>query len=640
MRPPLALLRTEDTGVSFQFTPWQRLFLAFQVCLPFDLQTSVDVDVPTLHELARYRPMEAKRQIPISCECTLGKGCIPDVTILNLPPAAGKTALSCALAGMIISTHWHRLLDEYKAKTSGCIVQGGATHVARLVLVGAGAATFEHFAKTLRRLVPTFGRFFPSTPMVVWSTMSKHHSVAAADPEALTFWVVPMKEINKVLRAHPTHQVAVCIEDELIGDTSRERSITFKSTILKRIIPQATPQALTTATKGQASWIKGFFGGELHPPSMIGDLIRFRQFTNATKAVEQLAKLDLCTTTVFRPFVSRDLASLMPPGMRVYPVRSRIQCMAAHLANLDSDMVPASLVNVVLNYLNGFLLSSESRLAIHAQLRNPVLHPEELAVTLEQAQSTRRDMDRSRLTRLAAKVRDFATECPICYSAPTEQGLRLYGCCGYCVCEECFHNNRTTTCPFCRTAVPSAIPRAAVETEPEEETVNAPIPVGESLEADLAQHTSQNNRIFDNLLATLKVMRTHQYKRTILVVQTPSYSTNNLDVFLNQSSVEQETGFELFRVDDLMGGKGTRFARVKQRFDSPDPTPMALVCFGIDARFVVGTDLGMADSVVTVGSVDEKLVTQTVFRSFRPMPMRDPTKYIAFVKIVAVRSRR
>lgn len=104
---------------------------------------------------------------------------------------------------------------------------------------------------------------------------------------------------------------------------------------------------------------------------------------------------------------------------------------------------------------------------------------------------------------------------------------------------------------------------------------------------------------------------------------------NVLDVY----ALSQRTLVEVIRVDLLLGGKALRFHEVKRRFDGPDPQALALLCFGNFEKFLVGTDLAHADSMVSVGHIGDHLLVQAMGRVFRPLRGRDPNKAIELYKI-------
>lgn len=644
---PPGLAADENTGISYNFTPWQRLYMAWQFKLPFDIYAHAKIDIPQLHEMARYRAGESKRQIPIEAMFTLSKGCAPDVVFVTLPTACGKTALVCGGAYMIVSAdNWDSLIEEYTMKKRGVLLASrpGNLMIARLIIVAAGGNTFAHFATTVRRLKPRLH----GVHVHVWEGTSKRFSVGdALLLDAIVFWVVPMKKLNEVLRTHPHIAVAVCIQDELVADTCKERTPTAKSPILKKIVAQATPHALVDATRGRSSWIQDFFEGYLQRPSEVASFMEFRQFSMATMTLRQAMKMELSSGTAFREWVRRDLQSLMPQGMMVHTIKSKMCTVAAHLHRLETEMVPANLFYVICHHIRSFFMSDESREALRVLLEGSVVRPEQVNQFMTTITSKFPDRsDRSSLDRLIQRMEEFTSSCPICFESPSS-GMRLYGCCGYCVCEGCATRaGLLQRCPFCRGNVPRQLPRSETgETQPPpislpepEDLVAPPVLQGLSLEDELCNCTSLRYRILDNLRRALFVLRAHQYKRILLIIETPD-ATNGQDLHLhfNADDLARETSIRIVRVDDSMSGQGTRFARIKQMFDSPDPAPMALLSEGVDPRVLIGTDLAFADAVVTVGKVKADILTQAIGRIFRPLPTRDNTRPVQFVKIFSSR---
>ena len=94
-----------------------------------------------------------------------------------------------------------------------------------------------------------------------------------------------------------------------------------------------------------------------------------------------------------------------------------------------------------------------------------------------------------------------------------------------------------------------------------------------------------------------------------------------------------EAVIRLVRVDDMLTGRGAAFSMVKRDFDSPNPQPMALLCYGMNDAFVVGTDLASADSVIVVGRVPDRILTQAMNRTLRPNDQRDNTRPLPQINI-------
>ena len=60
---------------------------------------------------------------------------------------------------------------------------------------------------------------------------------------------------------------------------------------------------------------------------------------------------------------------------------------------------------------------------------------------------------------------------------------------------------------------------------------------------------------------------------------------------------------------------------------------MALLSYQGSHRFLTGTDLTYADSIVTVGNIARATLTQALGRLFRPRASRDNARPIVMVRV-------
>lgn len=154
----------------------------------------------------------------------------------------------------------------------------------------------------------------------------------------------------------------------------------------------------------------------------------------------------------------------------------------------------------------------------------------------------------------------------------------------------------------------------------------------------LSPSTMRRNPQVTNLTLTLQRLPPG-CNRVLIVIERLNYSSD-LSVALNLSLLSNRTGFDIVRVDELLGGKGSQFAKVKAQFDSPNPAPMALLSFGMNEKFLAGTDLGNAKAFITVGNISESILIQTLGRVFRPVVGRDATQPVHMYTIHTPRMRR
>ena len=648
-RVPPGLGAHPDSGKSFNFGAWQRLAAAHWSSHLFDVRSRVEITSTNLRAIARYseHEMPRARKIPITSEMSMLEGSCPDKFICDLGTAGGKTSWSIAAAlSILIGDRYGHLKQEHLQKSMGTFVKGPPVpKVARMIVIAAAGMTFRHFVTTAQRIIPRVEAMDPTINICIWEKMGKQWSttIAASLPtNTIVIWVVPVERILEVLRHDSSVTIPIVITDEFSVKTPRERSHTDQSYVMKNMITQATPQALQDATRGNRSWLKDEFGGFLHAPSQLKYLVRNRSWNMAQQAAEQATKLDLMTLTPFRALVRDELRSMIPMGIRNTFVPSRRVTMASHLADSASDAVPANFMNVLLSQLSSFYLSDESRDRLTETLNENVVHPSRINEVLETVTSKYPHSDRGVIRRLQSRLTEFHRECPIC----KEESMidpNLFGCCGYCVCDDCyvFCNNR---CPFCRTEVRDTIPRAEIvdeetrrqiderERELLERANDEKYPAKTPDDVVLHPPGMHNKNVFANVTHSIHHLVHHGHKRLLIILERPMGGLD-LSLQLDIPRLSRVTGVDVTRVDNMLAGKATAFAKVKRNFDSPDPQPMGLLCYGVTDTFMVGTDLASADSIVVVGKIPDSILTQAVGRTLRPNEERDNTRPLPQINI-------
>lgn len=657
-KTPSGLAACPHTGIAFRFTPWQRISLAFKVFPFFDMTSSIRLDTDKLRTMARYGPEErTARKTPLQADSTIFKGHMSDVTICDIQTAGGKTAWILAKAGMSLSSEYFpKFMEEERAKLAGVIFQGrGGLNVARLALVGVAGSTFDHFVQTAERLIPKLKTKDPQMNYCIWSKMSQSYSIKVAFEKVntTTFWFVPVKEINKVLREYPEISVAVGIIDEFTVDTPKEKSLTKKSKVLKWDIAQATPQMLVQATRGNRSWLKDMLGGPLVAPSSLEYLVRLRCWSEAQRACDQYCMLNLMTLTPFRPLIRQDLKSLMPAGLIVYFASSKRVSLASLLANSHTDLVPANLANVIIRSLQGFRPKPESIEAFRAAVTNEIITPDALKqhiINIESIEVNPMQHQVNAKQRLIDRMDEFSNQCPICFNEPSDSvSLHVFGCCGYTVCGTCAASCIDNKCAFCRTCIPLNFRRTEVMldanvAETGEHIWDAKYPVRPSFVApdgftrlnleDLIElHCHHHNQMIFNLTMAMHCLLQKQYTRTLVLIEKSNYALGSFDNIINLYALQSRTGFRCLRIDQHLSGKATQFVKIKKEFDTPNPEPMALFSFGIDDRLLIGTDFAWADSVLTLGHIEQRILDQAIARTNRPRASRDNSKDIAMICI-------
>ena len=57
------------------------------------------------------------------------------------------------------------------------------------------------------------------------------------------------------------------------------------------------------------------------------------------------------------------------------------------------------------------------------------------------------------------------------------------------------------------------------------------------------------------------------------------------------------------------------------------------MCYGVNERFMVGTDLASADSIIVVGTIPNNILTQAMSRTLRPNEDRNNARPINQINI-------
>jgi hypothetical protein len=648
-----AMIDTTPPGVSgdahnpgFLYTAWQRISMLYWAKTPFDVTSSVKVEGDAMIQLINYRQGEARtRKMPFSAEMCMLAGSFPDKGIIDIPTAGGKTGWSIAVAYMAVaSTNFPHLRQAYRTARLSTVYQGPpCMPVARIVIIATGASTFHHFVNTAMRSIPNFRAMeHSSVTFHLWTTIGAQTSIeiaASAGENNIFFWVVPVSKLNTILRMSPSTAVAVCITDEFTIDTPRERFLSSKSPVVKHMITQATPHALQDATSRGRTWLKDMMGGKMHAPCDIHNLLRTRNFNEAQIAIQQLCILDIITLAPFRERIRSDLEHLMPSHLQIHFVISKPLTLSAFILRSEADILPVSFCNVVLNLVRPFLPTTDSVILFRQEVENTALAPSAIVGALDRLITTHPSSNAQVIQRLIKRINEFTTACPICFNVCS--GMQVYGCCGYCVCDECF-GRANMRCAFCRTVVPTSYKRADIECPIETERSEdvsvdyPPTPIFQdnvNFESNLKNVVARDAKQIANLTLTLHTLVFHGFSRILLLVEKSMFTIGEAGNYISLTRISNVTGIRTVGVDSQLKGKGKEFAETKKQFDTTTGPPIALATFGMDENFLVGTNLDFADSIVTVGNIPSLLITQALARTFRPRKSRDNARPIVLVKL-------
>ena len=232
------------------------------------------------------------------------------------------------------------------------------------------------------------------------------------------------------------------------------------------------------------------------------------------------------------------------------------------------------------------------------------------------------------IERIVDRIEEFTQECPVCYNTANE--VVMLNCCSYCVCSECFSSLRK--CAFCRKPIVNTI-----SVDVDASILPPPIRVESTLDKSILVNAHEQNFQMKNMIVSLNTMLKHDCRRLLLMI---NFSDQCRHIGEMIEFVKQQVdGIDIEYADDLVAGKGTKFARIKQRFDDTSHTePMVLVCNNYNRTGVlIGVNFNNVDGVLLVGEVCPKISTQLMGRIFRPNPNRDNTRLVPFVKVYSKR---
>ena len=617
------------------FTPWQRLFMAFICYRPFNMTSTIEISTEQLHSLRNPNDNSRKRKLPFFAEWSSLKGTCLSINILKLATAGGKTSTSLSIGWMLATNHYTTTTTNYYNSQKFGVFRGNCNaKIPRLIVVAAPGGVHAHWVNEFERLKSEFNRMSPEFEVVLWKGQSKHYSTKIASEygdNKVIFWIISMANLNEEMRKCPSIPILCVVTDEMTIDTPREKTETAQSPVVCRLLPQATPSALCDATSGCTSWLRREMEGELIGPHRMESRIKYGDHKALQLLINQRCKLDNMMPGFFRDQIRMDLCDLIPVGMQVIHVQSKRGTLASHISQTLDDLVPASFKNVLLSKLPSYRVNyNDGKITeLGALLDIPSVPLEQVTTLLKSIKCYHPPTDLAidkmpDLKRIVDRIEEFSNECPICCEETSN--IQMLNCCSYCICTSCLGGcNR---CPFCRKPKDEAVILVESNAVPE-------VTIQEELHDSISTNTNRNNIQMKNMINSINTLKTHTYKRIIIMINF-GYSAH-LSISTITSYMKRKTGIQdIVYAEYLTGGAGTKFARVKERFDDleKNPEPMILICNNHDSSAVlVGTNFDKADSVIVVGNIAERIGTQLMGRIFRPNLQRDNTKHIPFVKI-------
>jgi hypothetical protein len=282
-------------GDGIVFTPWQRLYMAFICKRRFDCTSKIEITTEQLESFKSSNDSSRKRKLPFSAQYSVRKGTCLNINIMKLATAGGKTSSACSIAWMLCSSYYDEVVQHFiNAQMSQVFAGDPSIAVPRLVIVAGPGGVHQHWISEYRRLSSEFRRMSPHLTQLSWDGQSKHYStlIASGLQNTVVFWFLPISKLNEEMRRYPAVAVLCVITDEMTIDVPREKTATTQSPVVVRLLPQATPSALCQSTRGCTSWLRQAMDGELEPPNKLGRYLKYSNYKESQKLIEQRTKLN------------------------------------------------------------------------------------------------------------------------------------------------------------------------------------------------------------------------------------------------------------------------------------------------------------------------------------------------------------
>lgn len=622
---------------NLHFTAWQRLFICCYVWRPYSLEASISVSNHEMRTICGNDSAYERKKACLGIHESICrfKHTIPEKGIINTPPGSGKTSMSLTIGYLIAGPRFPLVLERYQKRRKAVQFCNGSLEikVARLVLVSVSATTFGHYKDALTSMLFHYRNFETDLHLVQWNGMGKQYSVsnaAALGPNTLVFWILPVEKLNEVLRQNPEYHITCLLADEVTKNQRNKQSI---SPILHTIFTQATVAIFTDEKQTLLSENK------VYDPRELETLIRSRYFKEASQCAVSTLKLTLLTSNEFRVPIMQDLKRLLPVGLDVFRVRSRTLTLSALVGQHTTDIVPVSLFDTLLKYFDNPRLSTTSIEALKNCVQSSfttenlvtclkTLQPRETYTHTGRHDTTREHHLNELVNRLTRRLQEYANECPICNN--DGRHCQIFGCCGYAVCQLCFE--KVNSCPFCRSPVQKTCTIVNLQDTTVDTTYAQAPEFGETtFQQALQRHTSRHATQLKNLVNVLHILKHFQYTHSLIIIKGSSYT--NPEDYLDVQRMQQVTQFKIITLDRCTG-QGTDFTQKKKQFDQSQG-PVAILHFSdeTNGNFLFGTDMATADSLLIIGDISQRVVTQSIARIFRPNPTRNNQNNLPVIRI-------
>ena len=355
----------------------QRLAVASLVTpLPSEVTTRLEISTQSLRLLGDDKTRRAR----FEAEFVLPRNDLPAWRVDDSPTGSGKTAvllLACVVK-MCASEQWKRAKDAFaellhsrtRNPNSGLCASSSIERstLARLAIVFAPKTTIAAWTAEAHRVAAGARRWthelrarraeemanalhsgsssvvadlpFDGDDVAVWRGFSEKFSVElAAASKRPVLWVLPLsdKRSFEILERTPQISFVSEIYDEM-SDGVILKYDRVRSHPLDRMLAQATPESLATATVGAPrNPIRLALNGNYVPACRLREALRLREYTSVQRALEQACCMRLFAQPAgLTRLIADEAATRKPRGLIVSRLRVRADTLRYLLSRPSS----------------------------------------------------------------------------------------------------------------------------------------------------------------------------------------------------------------------------------------------------------------------------------------------------------------
>jgi len=649
-----SIMEAMDNEPQVILSPYQRLLMAVYVNPPFTVTSNVSIDMDDMLQLSD----QSIRANPVSWTFKATKGETRNLGFMTLDHGFGKTAIGLGIGIMLATEYYDKTVQEYMGRHAGSPLSN--TTFARLVVVSTGVLVRDQFIKTATRMknsmktspyrievwdelnYPTPPRDelnYPTTPL------ADAFSATSRDKMLVIVLVVDQQRLSTLLADNPEIGIVFLLYDDMRNVPNR-RNIVEASAVIKTLVLQAAPGILATLRESGNGALVDFVGKKISKPNNIVQLVQARRFKEARIACRALCQINLVFTNEFRALIQHDLRHLFPEKILYIPVKSNDgrRSLANYITG-EGDMAPSNLRDTLAHVLNKSeqCNGTEFMEKVFSYMTDgETVDMRGLIDFLNTVQTI--EGKKNYAVYMARRLEEFSNSCPICFDErPLDPKIRC--CCGWATCEKCY-DATPYRCPFCRF---SNFPSNTPATPHPRDTIftvleSAVFPTDTIIPSldFVTQGPTEPSSIA--LLRVMLYLGTFPRSRVLIMINIELQNERSVllarilsrrisEILFERG--ETRTSFNVATLDNINQGRQARrkFATIKEEFDGPGTTHMALIASGPKTNINTGMDLAMCESIIVIGSVGSLHVSNAISRVFRPRITSGPPRSVALFNI-------